>query len=166
MTIKFWEHFFIQALFSYGSTIGFAICINVPRRALNVAGLAGMASWLTYVGAVMIHVGRVMGCLLGAFIVGVCGIVFARIKHMPVIVFNIPAMVPLVPGATAYQAIRCLALGQLNKAMKLTVLVGMIAGAMAVGFMIAQVVSELSKWLWQRDLEWRRRHEHEKSKSA
>ncbi len=161
MSTTFLEHLLAQAICSYGATMGFAICINVPRRALNVAGLAGMASWLTYEGAVMIHVGRVLGSLLGAFIVGICGLVFAKIKHMPVILFNIPAMVPLVPGGTAYEAVRYLALGQLNQAMKLTVLVAMIAAAIAVGFMLAQIFTELSKWIWQRDLEWRSRHEHE-----
>ena len=61
---------------------------------------------------------------------------------MPVILFNIPAMVPLVPGGTAYEAVRYLALGQLNQAMKLTVLVAMIAAAIAVGFMLAQIFTE------------------------
>lgn len=157
---SFFEHFIIQALFSYGATVGFAVCINVPRRALNVAGLAGMASWLTYEGAVMIHIGRVLGSLLGAFIVGICGLIFAKIKHMPVILFNIPGMVPLVPGGIAYEAVRYLALGQLNAAMRLTILIAMIAAAIAVGFMLAQIFTELSKWIWQRDLEWRNRHEH------
>lgn len=156
-----WKFFLIQCTFSYLATVGFAICINVPRHALNLAGIGGMACWFTYEVAVLFHLGRVLGSLLGALIVGVCGIFFARGKHMPVILFNIPGMVPLVPGATAYEAIRYLALGQVSKALKLTVLVAMIASAIAVGFMIAQVISELVQWIWKKDMEIHKKHEKE-----
>lgn len=63
---------------------------------------------------------------------------------MPVIIFNIPGLVPLVPGATAYQAVRALVLGDLNQALSLTFRVAMVAGAIAVGFLLAQLVAEMT----------------------
>ena len=68
---------------------------------------------------------------------------FARYKKMPVIIFNIPGFVPLVPGAIAYQAVRAVVMGQLNAALRYVSRVIMIAGAIAVGFMLAQLLSEL-----------------------
>ena len=62
---------------------------------------------------------------------------------MPVIIFNIPGFVPLVPGAIAYQAVRAVVMGQLNAALRYVSRVIMIAGAIAVGFMLAQLLSEL-----------------------
>lgn len=58
------------------------------------------------------------------------------------IIFNIPGLVPLVPGATAYQAVRALVLGNFDQALSLTFRVAMVAGAIAVGFMMAQLLAE------------------------
>lgn len=141
--MPYWLQFLIQLSFSYVSTVAFAIIINVPHRALNFAGWAGAIGWIVYwVLTYDLQVGRMMGNLLGAFAIGLCGMIFSRIKKMPVIIFNIPGLVPLVPGATAYQAVRALVLGQIDKASKLTVRVAMVAGAIAVGFMLAQLLAE------------------------
>ena len=59
----------------------------------------GFLYWL----ANRIGVGRLGSNLLGALCVGILGLVFARIKKCPVTVFNIPGVVPLVPGVPAYQ---------------------------------------------------------------
>ena len=62
---------------------------------------------------------------------------------MPVIIFNIPGFVPLVPGAVAYQTVRATVLGDLDGALQYVQSVVMIAGAIAVGFMLAQLLSEV-----------------------
>jgi len=135
---------FIQLSFSYLSTVAFAICINVPHKALNLAGWAGACGWMVYWLLEEAGSGRMLANLLGAVAIGVCGLIFARLKKMPVIIFNIPGLVPLVPGATAYQAVRAMVLGNMDLAIQLMVRVVMVAGAIAVGFMIAQLISELS----------------------
>ncbi|WP_461213727.1 threonine/serine exporter family protein [Lacticaseibacillus sp. GG6-2] len=141
--MPYWVQFLIQLSFSYLSTVAFAIIINVPRRALNLAGWAGAVGWLVYwVLTYDLDVGRMLANLCGAFAIGLCGIIFSRVKKMPVIIFNIPGLVPLVPGATAYQAVRALVLGQIDKASRLTIRVVMVAGAIAVGFMLAQLLAE------------------------
>lgn len=133
----------IQLSFSYLATVAFAIIINVPRKALNLAGWSGMMGWLAYWLLMEAGIGRMMANLTGAFVIGLCGIFFARYKKMPVIIFNIPGFVPLVPGAIAYQAVRAVVMGQLNAALRYVSRVIMIAGAIAVGFMLAQLLSEL-----------------------
>ncbi|MFD1486165.1 threonine/serine exporter family protein [Lacticaseibacillus baoqingensis] len=141
--MPYWLQLVVQISFSYLSTVAFAIIINVPRKALNLAGWAGAIGWLVYwVLLYDLQVGRMLANLLGAFAIGLCGMIFSRIKKMPVIIFNIPGLVPLVPGATAYQAVRALVLGQVMTASKLTVRVAMVAGAIAVGFMLAQLLAE------------------------
>ncbi|WP_125579378.1 MULTISPECIES: threonine/serine exporter family protein [Lacticaseibacillus] len=132
----------IQVSFSYLSTIAFAIIINVPHRALNLAGWAGAIGWLVYWSLMQLATGRMLANLLGAFAIGICGLIFSRRKKMPVIIFNIPGLVPLVPGATAYQAVRALVLGNFDQALSLTFRVAMVAGAIAVGFMMAQLLAE------------------------
>lgn len=143
--MPYWGQFMIQALFSYFSTVAFGICINLPRRALLWCGLAGMAGWQVYWMLFNFGSGRMLANLLGALAVGICGNIMARYKRMPVIIFNIPGLVPLVPGGTAYRAIRNLVLGNLNEASTQGVAVIMIAGAIAVGFMLAQILADITR---------------------
>jgi uncharacterized membrane protein YjjB (DUF3815 family) len=135
----------IQLSFSYFSTVAFAICINVPRRGLGYAGLAGMIGWITYWALWRLGVSVMLANLAGAFLIGIAGMLFARWQKMPVIIFNIPGLVPLVPGGTAYEAVRAFASNQQSLAIELLVRVIMVAGAIAVGFMLAQLLSELTR---------------------
>lgn len=59
------------------------------------------------------------------------------------IIFNIPSLVPLVPGGPAYQAIRELVLGDSAKSLDNLKIVIMTAGAIAAGFMITSLVETL-----------------------
>ena len=72
--------------------------------------------------------------------IGILGYLFARRKKCPVIVFNIPGIVPLVPGVPAYQAVRALVDGQLSEAEDLILRVAIITIAIAMGFMLSQLV--------------------------
>lgn len=138
----------VQLAFSYVSTVGFALCINVPRKGLNCAGLAGMIGWIVYWVIWQAGVSIMIANLVGAFAIGIAGIMFARLMKMPVIVFNIPGLVPLVPGATAYEAVRALVMNHQSEGIELLVRVIMVAGSIAVGFMFAQLVTELTRPRW------------------
>jgi len=143
--MPYWLQFIVQAAFSYASTVAFGICINLPRRALAWCGIAGMVGWQVYWVLFNLGSGRMLGNLLGAMAVGICGSILARYKKMPVIIYNIPGLVPLVPGGTAYRAIRNLVLGNYEQAVSLSVTVVMVAGAIAVGFMLAQILADLTR---------------------
>ncbi|MGK4179238.1 threonine/serine exporter family protein [Lapidilactobacillus dextrinicus] len=133
----------VQTTFSYLGTIAFAIMINIPRRALNACGLCGMAGWLTFWLLYQVGSGRMVANVMGSLILGVMGLYFARKKKMPAILFNIPGIVPLVPGATAYQAVYEMVLGSVNKAIIYSVRVLLVAGGIAVGFMLTSLLSEI-----------------------
>lgn len=133
----------VQTTFSYLGTIAFAIMINIPRRALNACGLCGMAGWLTFWLLYQVGSGRMVANVMGSLILGVMGLYFARKKKMPAILFNIPGIVPLVPGVTAYQAVYEMVLGSVNKAIIYSVRVLLVAGGIAVGFMLTSLLSEI-----------------------
>ncbi len=133
----------VQTTFSYLGTIAFAIMINIPRRALNACGLCGMAGWLTFWLLYQVGSGRMVANVMGSLILGVMGLYFARKKKMPAILFNIPGIVPLVPGATAYQAVYEMVLGSVNKAIIYSVRVLLVAGGIAVGFILTSLLSEI-----------------------
>lgn len=150
--MNIWLQILIQTSFSYLATIAFAICINIPRRALNSCGLCGAVGWLAYWLLFNMGAGRMLANVVGSFLLGVMGIIFARRKKMPAILFNIPGIVPLVPGATAYQAVHEMVFGSADQAIVYTFRVAMVAGAIAVGFMLTSLASEV--WAY-----WRRRQQ-------
>jgi uncharacterized membrane protein YjjB (DUF3815 family) len=85
----------IQLSFSYLATVAFAVIINVPRKALNLAGWAGMMGWLAYWLLMEAGIGRMMANLTGAFVIGVCGIFFARYKKNACHYLQHPGICPI-----------------------------------------------------------------------
>ncbi|NJK94033.1 MAG: threonine/serine exporter [Bacteroidales bacterium] len=96
----------IEKGFWFGiGAIGFAILFNVPPRTIFIiwllAALGGLAKlFLIFAGA-----SALLASLAGATLIGILSIQAAHNKHAPPLVFSIPAVIPLVPGVYAYQAI-------------------------------------------------------------
>lgn len=130
----------IHIVFSYISTITFGIITNIPRRALLTCGLTGMAGWMTYWIAYTHEVGLGFSNFLGALVIGLLSIFFSRKQLMPMIIFNIPSLVPLVPGGPAYKAVREILLQNYELGFKNLMIVVITAGAIAAGFMATTVV--------------------------
>ena len=45
--MPFWLEIIINVALSYIASVGFALTINVPHRALNLSGVSGMVGWMT-----------------------------------------------------------------------------------------------------------------------
>lgn len=133
----------VQALFSYLATLTFGVILNIPRHNLNTCAWIGMVGWLSYWLLWQLGTGKLIANLVGAFLIGFISIIMGPIKKTPTLLFNIPALVPLVPGATAFEAVRYLVLGKLDVAASYLLTVLMVISAISVGFMIAQMLGEL-----------------------
>lgn len=133
----------INILCVYFATIGFGILINLPRKALNVAGIVSLCGWLVYYIVDENLSSYLFADILGTFTVGFLSIFASRYKKMPVIIFNIPALVPLVPGGQAYQVMKCLAIGNYALAKANLIQVIFIAGGIASGFLFSEFLNQL-----------------------
>jgi len=138
----------IHIAFSFVSTVAFGVLTNIPKRALIATGAAGMIGWLIYWGLQQQGYGIGSANFLAAFAVGCVSIFFSRRKKIPMIIFNIPSLVPLVPGGPAYKAVREFALGDNFVGLENLMIVVITAGAIAGGFMMTNVV-EKSIMHWQ-----------------
>lgn len=141
--MPFWIEIIINIVFSWLASAGFALTINVPRKALFLSGVSGVVGWIAYFLTFRLGLGRMVSNLIGAFLIGILGLFFARIKKCPVTVFNIPALVPLVPGVPAYQAVRAMATGNNALAEDLILRVGIITVAIALGFLLSTLFAEI-----------------------
>ncbi|GET22935.1 threonine/serine exporter family protein [Prolixibacter denitrificans] len=96
-------HFMEMGVWLGFAAIGFAVLFNVPQRALPVIWLVGALGGITKL--VILHFGGniILASLAGATLVGFLSIPAAHSKHAPPLVFSIPAVIPMVPGAFAYR---------------------------------------------------------------
>lgn len=133
----------VHFLFSYIATMGFGILINIPHNALLACGTVGSLGWMTFILIFHFNLGMMLASLGGAFVVGLGSSVMAHWKKEPMILFNVPGMVPLVPGSQSYKAIYNFAFGKNSLALHYLVQVGMIAGAIAMGFFLAELATKI-----------------------
>ncbi len=93
----------IKAFWSGIAAIGFAILFNVPQRTLLPIGAMGAIGGLIKFGGMSLGLGIVFASFLGATIIGIISIQLAHLKKSPPLVFSIPGVIPMVPGAFAYR---------------------------------------------------------------
>jgi len=85
------------------AALGFAILFNVPQRTLFVIWAMGALGGLLKFLLLGMEVNIVLASLAGASLIGVLSVYAAHNKHAPPLVFSIPSVIPMVPGAFAYR---------------------------------------------------------------
>ncbi|GAT18010.1 threonine/serine exporter family protein [Secundilactobacillus silagei] len=151
----------MDLILTYIGTVTFGILLNVPRRGLNIGGWIGALSFLFYRLCMMANMGIAFANLVGALIIGILSMQAARYKKMPVINFNIPALVPFVPGGQAYQMVKNFALGNVSEAISFLLQVMIISGSIAFGFLLAEMVNRVqARVMLALSSRWRHEHRH------
>ncbi|HEY3389276.1 MAG TPA: threonine/serine exporter family protein [Prolixibacteraceae bacterium] len=83
--------------------LGFAVLFNVPQRTLLIIWLIAAAGGLTKLMLMQCNIGIVIATFAGASLVGLLSVYAAHNKHAPPLVFSIPSVIPMIPGAFAYR---------------------------------------------------------------
>jgi uncharacterized membrane protein YjjB (DUF3815 family) len=132
-----------QMVTSFIAAATFALLFNAPRNMLINCGFVGMVSWTVYYLLVERGVDAVAASLVASFVVAVISQLFAKRFKTPVIIFNISGIITLVPGGLAYDAMRHFVLNDYNVAMQLAAKVLLIAGGIAVGLVLSEVLNQV-----------------------
>ena len=77
-------------------------CSRCPRKSLPFCGLVGAVGWFVYELAVMLGADSAAASLLAVIPLTLLTRVFAIVLKMPVTVFLLSGIFPLVPGAGIY----------------------------------------------------------------
>lgn len=85
------------------AALGFAILFNVPQRTLLIIWSIGALGGILKLVFMQLNIGIVIASFAGAALVGILSVYAAHNKHAPPLVFSIPAVIPMVPGAFAYR---------------------------------------------------------------
>lgn len=85
------------------AAVGFAILFNVPLRTLFPVWILGALGGLAKYYCLSIELNIILASLVGASLIGVLSVPLAHKVHSPPMIFSIPAIIPMIPGAFAYR---------------------------------------------------------------
>lgn len=132
-----------QMIAAFLGVVGFAIYLEVPKKYLLYAGIAGTVGWTAYLLCQQaIPAG---GFFVSSFCIALMSQIFARKLRCPVTVFLIPAIFPSVPGAGIYRTVYYLMMGDRALAGKNFLDTLTTAGMLALGIYIVDIFWKLQK---------------------
>lgn len=148
-------HLVLEFLLADLATMCFGVLMNIPHRAYLPGGIIGGTVWLLYVLMYYhLHLGLAMSNFIAAIAISILSLMAARRFRMPMIIFNVPALVSFVPGGQAYQAVRNFVVGNNGTAFLYLSQVVVIAGAITLGFGLGDVINAA---LHYRPKKWKNR---------
>jgi uncharacterized membrane protein YjjB (DUF3815 family) len=85
------------------AALGFGVLFNVPVRTLFsiwwLGALGGFTKYILMEGDLNI----ILSSLIGASLIGIISVPLAHKIHSPPLIFSIPAIIPMIPGALVYR---------------------------------------------------------------
>ncbi|TWT03429.1 threonine/serine exporter family protein [Planomicrobium sp. CPCC 101079] len=133
----------LEALLSFIAAASFGIVFNAPQKTLVSCGLVGMSGWLIYRAYFLAFDDSVQASFAGAFAVALAAHILAKKFKMPMIIFSIAGIIPLVPGSKAYNAMRNIVENNYLEAIAFASEALMVSGAIAMGLVFAEVLMQL-----------------------
>jgi len=147
-----------QLATSFIASAGFAILFNAPKRALWQCGTIGMLGWILYYVLFKNGLDTVAATVIAAILVGVLSQISAKTFKIPVIIFNVAGIIPLVPGGLAYNAMRQFVEDDYNLGIQLATKVMLLSGAIALGLVFSEVAKQIGDRYSKRNRARRKRN--------
>ena len=98
--------FIVQFVVALFATLSFAVIFSAPKQELIYCGLTGALGWIIYYIMVQLNMGVVFSSLVATLCLTIMARILAAARSMPVTVYLLSGIFPLVPGAgifyTAY----------------------------------------------------------------
>ncbi|WP_285768041.1 threonine/serine exporter family protein [Peribacillus sp. SI8-4] len=132
-----------QLITSFIASAAFGVIFNVPKSSLFQCGCVGMIGWILYYVLVQNEIDSIMATLSAAFVVAVISQYFAKRFKTPITIFNVSGIIPLVPGGLSYNAMKHFVVNDFYVAVQMAAKVFMLAGAIAMGLIFAEVMNQL-----------------------
>ncbi|MGE7875799.1 threonine/serine exporter family protein [Peribacillus muralis] len=132
-----------QLITSFIASAAFGVIFNVPKSSLFQCGCVGMIGWILYYFLVENEIDSIIATLASAFVVAVISQYFAKRFKTPITIFNVSGIIPLVPGGLSYNAMKHFVVNDFYVAVQMAAKVFMLAGAIAMGLIFAEVMNQL-----------------------
>lgn len=132
-----------QILLAFFASVCLVILFNIERKKLIWAGLCGSIGWIIYLIVVEYTLSPTMGSFAGAFVLGLYSELMAKLLKAPASEFSIPGMFPLVPGLTAFNAVKYFVEKNNSEALTAGMLTISVGGAIGFGIMLSSATARL-----------------------
>lgn len=136
-------YIFQHLLLSFLAAAAFGIIFNAPKSSLVQSGFVGMLGWGIYILFTINGSDAVNATLVASFVIAVASQVFAKLYRMPIIIFIVAGIIPLVPGGMAYDAMRNFVENDYNIALALAAKAFLISGSIAMGIVFSEVINQI-----------------------
>ena len=104
-----------------------------------------MGGWLIYFLLEGYNHDPIAATLAATIFIALLSQEMAKLYKMPVIIFSVAGIIPLVPGGLAYDAMRNIVENNYNDAIALAARVLMLAGSIAFGLVFSEVINQIAK---------------------
>lgn len=128
---------------SFLASVGFGVLFNIRGNNLFFAGLCGAIGSTVYKTAAFYGMNEVLSNFLGAVAFSIAAEFMARQLKTSVITFTAPALIPLVPGGTAYQMMAQFIQSNVVSGLQLMVQALSVSGVLALGIMATATATRL-----------------------
>lgn len=133
-----------QLVTSFIASSGFGVLFGAPVKSLVQCGFVGMSGWILYDYLNQHIMDSVPAIILAAVLVSILSYCCSKLYKIPIIVFNVSGIIPLVPGGMAYNAMRHFVENDYTTAVELSAQVVFLAGGIALGLMFSEVVKQVN----------------------
>ena len=135
--------YIIQLILSFFATAGIGVIFNVPRKNLIYCGFVGVVGWMIYFILTEHGMDVVNASFFSAFVIAIVSHLYARRFKMPMIIFIVGGIIPLVPGGMAYNAMRNVVEADYIQGLQYGFKAFLITGAIVIGLVFAEVLIQL-----------------------
>ena len=143
---------FMHFIYSFISTIGFAVFLKAPKSTLIPSGFVGGIGWSIYYFLMTITSNNIMSNFTAALLVSLISELFARKLKQPAIVFIIPGIILLVPGLGMYNTMLYLVQNNYTAAIAKGADVLFVAGSLSMGVLIVTALFKTISMVSQKKL--------------
>lgn len=148
-------NYVLPCIYSFFACIGFGLIFNIKGRKLLFSALGGMIGWLVYLISAGIYINDIPQYFLAAAAVSVYSEIMARVNKVPVTVYLVVSIIPLVPGGHIYYSMEALITGQKDLFFDKITYTFAIAGSIALGVFIFSSFARLLRNIKKKDIRHR-----------
>lgn len=129
-------NYYTALLFSFSTTVAFAVLLQAPRKTLPISGVIGAVGWVVF-----LYVRKEMGAssfyanISATLVLALLSELAARIFKQPATIFVIPGIFPIVPGLGMYNGMAKLIENNYEEGVNTLLTAGLDAAAIALGIM-------------------------------
>lgn len=137
----------INTMYGIAIALSFGIIFNIKGKKLIFTSLGGGISWLIYIICTKYQISIIISLFIASIATGVYAEILARIIKVPVTIFIVCAIIPLVPGGGMYYTMYETIIGNINKSLELGLQTLYSAGAIAIGLLLVSSFTKVIKKL-------------------